>query len=438
MIQPGDVVGDYRVLERAGAGGMGVVFRVEHLITRRIEAMKVLPLGIGCGPDEIRRFEREIQAQARLQHPHIVPLYSAVRRDDAFALLMEWIDGETLERRLEREQLPIDMVLGLAAQVLQALAYAHRRGVLHCDVSPGNIFLTGDGAAKLSDFGLARAASDLGLAVDGVAMGSPWNMSPEQVRGAGPIDARADLYAAGTVLYEMLAGRKLFDAEGTFAILRAHLDTTPEPPGRYRSGIPPSLDAVVMRALAKDPASRFQSADEFRLAIQGAMIGRAPARRRTTLRPMLVAAWVGMIACSAVLLPMRPGIAVVEAPSLPPPAPPPVPPPPPEPEAPPAPAPEVEGVPVNRRPTRRPEPPRAVLGPIRPIERAVAFAPAPPPAEPESHDPMPVSAPPLVPAPAAPAVEKAAPAPVPEAKPAKPGNRFVRAIGKLNPFRKRQ
>ncbi len=275
-IRIGDVVGDYRVIDIAGSGGMGAVYKIEHLITKRIEAMKLLPPGSSSDPEQVRRFEREIQVQARLHHPNIVALYNAVRDGDSIALVMEFVEGESLQRMVAAGPLPVATAVDFTSQVLGALAYAHEAGVIHRDVAPANIIITPDFMAKLTDFGLARSATDLRLSTSGVPLGSPWYMSPEQVRGVGAVDARTDLYAMGAVLHEMLTGGKLFEVEGAFAVMRAHVETEPALPSSRNSEVPAALDDIVRKAVAKDPAMRFQSADEFRLALQNAVAGAPP------------------------------------------------------------------------------------------------------------------------------------------------------------------
>jgi len=267
-IHTGDAVGDYRVIGIAGSGGMGTVYKIEHVITRRIEAMKLMPPGASDDPEQVARFEREIQVQARLHHPNIVALYNAVRNGDLIALVMEYVEGESLQRMLEAGPLPVETAVEFTCQVLSALGYAHDAGVIHRDVAPANIIVTGDLTIKLTDFGLARAAMDIKVSASGVPVGSPWYMSPEQVRGVGALDARTDLYAVGTVLHEMLTGTKLFDAVGAFAVMRAHVETTPAAPSSQNPRVPAALDDIVRKSLAKIPAMRFQSANEFRLALQ--------------------------------------------------------------------------------------------------------------------------------------------------------------------------
>jgi eukaryotic-like serine/threonine-protein kinase len=276
-IRIGDVVGDYRVIDIAGSGGMGAVYKIEHAITRRIEAMKLLPPGSCDDPEQVRRFEREIQVQARLHHPNIVALYNAVRHGSSIGLVMEFVEGESLQRRLEAGPLPVETAVDFASQVLRALAYAHAAGVIHRDVAPANIIITPGLTAKLTDFGLARGAADLRLSTSGVPQGSPWYMSPEQVRGIGAMDARTDLYAMGAVLHEMLSGGKLFEVEGAFAVMRAHVEAEPALPSSRNPKVPAALDRIVRKAVAKDPAMRYQSADEFRLALRNAVAGARPA-----------------------------------------------------------------------------------------------------------------------------------------------------------------
>ncbi|HEV3334271.1 MAG TPA: serine/threonine-protein kinase [Bryobacteraceae bacterium] len=276
MIKKGDIVGDYKVIDLAGSGGMAAVYKIEHIISKRIEAMKVLPVGIGSGPEEVRRFEREIEVQARLHHPNIVALYNAVRDSSSIALIMEYVEGESLQLILERGKLPLRTAVAFASQVLDALAYAHRMGVIHRDVAPANVIVNPEGIAKLADFGLALAATDVRLTGPGVAMGSAWYMAPEQVKATGQLDARSDIYAVGAVLHEMLTGKKLFDADGSFAVMRAQLEEIPQPPSMDNPEVSKALDEVLAKALAKDAAARFQSAAEFRLALEAAATGMQP------------------------------------------------------------------------------------------------------------------------------------------------------------------
>jgi serine/threonine-protein kinase len=271
-IQTGDVVGDYRVIEIAGSGGMGAVYKIEHIITKRVEAMKLLPPGSNSDPEQVQRFEREIQVQARLHHPNIVELYNAVRDGNLIGLVMEFVEGESLQHMMESGPISVEAAVDFTCQVLRALAYAHDASVIHRDVAPANIIITRDRVAKLTDFGLARSAKDLRLSTSGIPLGSPWYMSPEQVRGNGTLDGRTDLYAMGAVLHEMLTGAKLFEVEGSFALMRAQVEAEPAPPSVRNPKVPAAIDEIVRKALAKDREMRFQSAEEFRLALESVAV----------------------------------------------------------------------------------------------------------------------------------------------------------------------
>jgi serine/threonine-protein kinase len=270
-IKIGDIVGDYKVIGFVGSGGMGAVYKIEHAITKRVEAMKVLPTGVGSNPEEVRRFEREIEVQARLNHPNIVALHNAMRDENSIALVMEYVHGESLERKLESGRLPVDTAVNYAVHVLNALAYAHDNGVIHRDVKPANIIIDPSGVAKLTDFGIALAVNDLRLTNAGAPVGSAWYMAPEQVWGTHESDARTDIYAIGAVVHEMLTGRKLFEGDGTFAVMCAQMEETPEQPSALNPEVPATLDSVVAQALAKDPLARFQSANEFRIALEAGL-----------------------------------------------------------------------------------------------------------------------------------------------------------------------
>jgi len=464
-IQIGDIVGDYRVIEIIGSGGMGAVYKIEHLLTRRIEAMKLLPAGVTADPERVQRFEREIQVQARLSHPNIAALYNALRNGDTIALIMEYVEGEPLQHMLAAGPLPLETALDYASQVLSALAYAHQEGVIHRDVSPANILITRERVAKLTDFGLAKSASDLRVSTSGAPVGSPWYMSPEQVRGLEPIDGRTDIYATGAVLYEMLTGAKLFDADGAFAVMSAQVETAPPSPSSRNPAIPRGLDAIVLKALEKDPAHRFQSAEAFRLALRGgapvirSLPAPAPRQRLTpatvvmALMPVVVVAasfGTARILMRPLHVPARHSSAAV-APAAP--------------RTTPAPEPVVAAPPAETPvqlpaevPVAKPEVGRTGQSAPRTAPAAVRASRRPAAAEPnyairvvggEVAPPSPPRSIPAAPAPAglpdAPVVALPVPA-TPEMEPAapdlegpkapKPGNRVVRALGKINPFKK--
>jgi serine/threonine-protein kinase len=264
----GQTVGDYAILEELGGGGFGRVYKVEHTLTRRREAMKVLAVGEANSTDQSERFLREIRLQASLNHPNIATVLNAFWTDDHVVLISELLEGEPLKNLLDRGRLPFTQALDIMSQVLAALSYAQARGVIHRDVSPGNIFVTANsGPVKLIDFGLAKAAADLHV-TQGGPVGSVHYMSPEQVQGLQTLDSRTDIYSCGAILYELATGQKLFDGESGFEIMQAHVGQPPRAPKSVDPAIPPLLEEIILRAVAKKPEERFQSADSFCQAVQ--------------------------------------------------------------------------------------------------------------------------------------------------------------------------
>ena len=291
IFQIGQSLGDYSVLQELGKGGFGHVYKVEHTITGRREAMKVLAAGEANATEQAERFLREIRLQASLSHPNIAVVHTAFWVNDDLALVCEFLEGQSLQEFLEQEQPPLSRALDILAQVLDALSYAHARGIIHRDISPANIFLTAGGTVKIIDFGLAKAATDLRLTREGSPIGAAHYMSPEQIRGAQDIDARTDIYSAGVVLYELVTGKKPFDGDNSFTIMKAHTEQAPPSPAAANPNIPEALSAIIQRAMAKKPEERFQSADAFLQAIRQAQTEPAQAgAHRSLRRPVLVAA----------------------------------------------------------------------------------------------------------------------------------------------------
>jgi tetratricopeptide (TPR) repeat protein len=265
--------GTYRILRELGGGGMSRVFLAEETRLGRQVVIKVLPPEMGAAVN-VERFEREIQLAARLQHPHIVPLLSAAASNDLLYYVMPFITGESLRARLAREgELPVAEASRILREIVDALSYAHRNGVVHRDIKPDNVLLS-DGHAVVTDFGVAKAVSassgKSSLTSLGVALGTPAYMAPEQAAADPHVDHRADIYAVGILAYEMLAGRTPFAAPTPQAMLAAHLTQTAEPVSLYRPAVPPALNALLMRCLEKRPADRWQSAAELLTQLEAA------------------------------------------------------------------------------------------------------------------------------------------------------------------------
>ena len=263
----GSRAGDYKILDVLGAGGMGKVYKVQNVISDRIEAMKVLLPNLAGDPELADRFIREIKVQASLDHPNIAALHTALRLDNQLMMLMEFVEGVTLEHMLKSGPIPIAQAVNYVAQVLSALSYAHSHGVVHRDIKPANMILTPKGTIKLMDFGIAKLTADRKLTQTGATVGSLYYMSPEQIKGATDLDARSDLYSLGVALYEIVAGARPFQGDSEYSIMSAHLEQTPIPLLQIDPSLPPALNAVVLMSIEKDPAKRFQSADAFRTAL---------------------------------------------------------------------------------------------------------------------------------------------------------------------------
>src|SRR3954447_20531808 len=277
------VDGRYRVLKRLGSGGMAEVWCAEDEVLGRRVALKLLGGRYVEDPEFRERFRREAQAAAGLAHPNIVGIFDHSEWDGTPYIAMELVDGHTLKELVtERGPLPPTVAVNFVEQILRALGYAHKRGIVHRDVKPQNVIVDAEGTAKVADFGIARAANSQ-MTQTGAMVGTVQYFSPEQAQGM-PVDARSDLYSAGVVLYELLTGRLPFDGEAAISSALKHANELPVPPGQLRPGIPPSLEAVVLRALEKDPARRFQSAEEFIAALEAAR--RAPARRVVVEEPI--------------------------------------------------------------------------------------------------------------------------------------------------------
>jgi len=298
----------YRIERELGRGGMATVYLAEDRSLGRRVALKVLhpELAAALGPE---RFQQEIRTAARLQHPHILPLFESGIAAGQLWYTMPYVEGATLRRRLQRErQLPLDDSIRIATQVLSALEYAHRHGIVHRDIKPENILLDDD-QAVLADLGIARAigaAGDERLTETGLALGTPAYMSPEQAAGDRDLDLRTDVYSLGAVLYEMLAGEPPFTGPTAQAVIARRMTETPRPLRSVREGLPENLERTVMKSLARSPADRQRSAGELARELSGAT-ATVPAGSRTRRRARTgwliggVIAGLGLLAAGMVL-----------------------------------------------------------------------------------------------------------------------------------------
>jgi serine/threonine-protein kinase len=262
----GDTVGDYQIIGLLGAGGMGKVYKVKNSISDRIDAMKVLLPDLAEDPDLADRFIREIKVLASLNHPNIAGLRTAFRLENQLLMVMEFVEGTTLDERTKAGRIPLPDALSYIMQALAALGYAHKRGVIHRDIKPANMMLTPDNVIKLMDFGIAKTKTDKKLTQTGTTMGSLFYMSAEQVQG-GELDGRSDLYSVGVSLYELVTGTRPFQGKSDFDIMVAQLQQTPLPPIEMMPDLPKALNDIIMISLEKDPNKRFQNAEAFAAAL---------------------------------------------------------------------------------------------------------------------------------------------------------------------------
>ena len=267
--RPGDIIGDYKIIGVLGGGGMGRVFKVEHVITRRLEAMKILLRDQANQQEFVRRFLREVQVQASLNHPNIASVHNAFLVEDDLLMVMELIEGESLASLIQRGPIPWRTAVGYACQALSALSYAHAKAITHRDIKPSNIMITPDHTVKITDFGLAKIiGEDVRLTKSGAVMGSVHYAPPEQLKGSAAIDGRGDVYSLGVVLYELVTGCKPFDGDSHFAIMCRHVADAPTPPIERCPDLPQALNDVILTSMAKTPEERLASASDFLQALE--------------------------------------------------------------------------------------------------------------------------------------------------------------------------
>ena len=279
-LSSGTTLGPYEIQAPLGAGGMGEVYRARDTRLNRDVAIKVLPEALAADSQFRERFDREARTISQLDHPHICPLYDVGEHNGTAYLVMQYLEGETLATRLERGALPLNEALTIAIQVASALDKAHRAGITHRDLKPGNVMLTKAGT-KLLDFGLAKTdapavagtslsrlpTTPANLTAQGTILGTFQYMAPEQLEGQ-EADARTDIFAFGAVLYEMITGRKAFEGKSQASLIGAILERDPPPVSTVQPLSPPALDRIVQTCLTKDPDRRWQSAGDLTRELQ--------------------------------------------------------------------------------------------------------------------------------------------------------------------------
>jgi serine/threonine-protein kinase len=252
----------YRLLERIGSGGMAVVYKALDTLLERQVAVKVLREHFASDPAFLTRFQREARAAANLDHSNIVTVYDVGRDDDRHYIVMEYVDGQDLKMLIRRNgHLDVAQTLDIATQICAGVGHAHKAGVVHCDLKPQNVLVTQDGRAKVVDFGIARALSESGLTESETVWGSPLYFSPEQAAGDPPTPA-SDVYSIGVMMYEMLAGSPPFQAEKPTALALMHMREEPPPLGPRNPQVPPRLEWLIRKVLAKEPSARYRSAGQ--------------------------------------------------------------------------------------------------------------------------------------------------------------------------------
>jgi serine/threonine protein kinase len=259
-LSPGTLISHFRVVEKIGAGGMGVVYKAEDTRLKRTVALKFLPPQLTCDAGARARFEHEAQSASALNHPNITTIHEIAESEGRCFIAMEYIEGKTVKDLIKEGKLSIDKVLDISLQIAEGLDAAHKKGVVHRDIKSDNIMVTSEGKVKITDFGLAKLKGATKLTKSGTTVGTLHYMSPEQAQGE-ELDRRSDLFSFGVVFYEMVTGRLPFKGEYEQAIVYSILNDTPEPLARYKADVPDGFQRIARKVLEKDRQERYQHAD---------------------------------------------------------------------------------------------------------------------------------------------------------------------------------
>ncbi|MCJ7530061.1 MAG: serine/threonine protein kinase [Anaerolineales bacterium] len=278
-LQPGQMIGPYQIINQVGKGGMATVYKAYHATMDRYVAIKVLPHEFMHDERFLGRFQQEVRLIAKLEHAHILPVYDYGESEGIPYLVMRYLDAGTLKERIQADSLSLAEVDHHFTQLARALEYAHEQGIIHRDIKPSNALVDKSGNLFLTDFGIAKMVeSSAHLTLTGAVTGTPAYMSPEQARGQ-QIDPRTDIYSLGIVLYEMVTGRVPFDADTPMAVILKQIEQPLPPPSVFKPGIHPAIEAVLLKALAKEPAQRFATMQEFLKAWALALAQATPSAR---------------------------------------------------------------------------------------------------------------------------------------------------------------